>query len=284
MEPAAICPAPYLPSLATIEDIVDETPDIKTFRVAFVEQELREKFTYRPGQFAEVSVFGRGEATFDIASSPSVLRGALEFTVKRVGKVTEALHELNPGDVIGVRGPYGNWWPAEDWQGKNLIFIGGGVGLPPLRTLLNEVLHESNRQNYGEITVIYGARSPADLVYKRELRLWEQRDDVEFHVTVDAGDETWTGNVGFVPQLLEQVNPSPDNAVALTVGPPIMIKFVLAALKQMGFSDEQIFTSLENRMKCGVGKCGRCNVGPYYVCLHGPVFSFAQIKELPQDF
>jgi len=276
-------PNPYIPELARITDVFDETYDIKTFRIAFEDERRRDEFTYDSGQFAEVSVFGFGEATFDISSSPSQL-GSIEFTVKKMGKVTSALHQLGPGSQVGIRGPYGHGWPLADWEGKGIVFIGGGVGLPPLRTALNEILAPANRPMYGKIAIIYGARSPSDLVHTSEYDTWKSADRTELHLTVDAGDDNWTGKVGFVPTLLAEVAPSPKNAVALTVGPPIMIKFVLQELTKLGFADEDVFTNLENRMKCGIGKCGRCNVGPYYVCTHGPVFSYAQLKGLPVDY
>ena len=275
--------SPYIPELARIVDVFDETADISTFRMAFEDETYNATYTFDSGQFCEVSVFGHGEATFDTASSPSE-KGFIEFTVKRVGKVTCALHELGGGGQVGVRGPYGHGWPLHEWEGKNLIFIGGGVGLPPLRTCYNEVLHPDNRSRFGDVTIIYGARDPSQLVYTREYDSYRQAERTQLHLTVDAGDDNWTGKVGFVPQLLDEVAPSPENAVALTVGPPIMIKFVLQGLSKLGFADEQIFTNLENRMKCGIGKCGRCNVGSKFVCTDGPVFSYAQLKQLPMDY
>ena len=278
----------YLPQLAKIVSVVEETPDIKTFAVVpetcpeFISGDGQGSLEYLPGQFLMVSVFGMGECPLGI-SSPPAQTPPLEFTVKKMGKVTTALSGLGPGDQIGIRGPYGNCWPTDAMKGKNLIFIGGGVGLPPLRTLLEEILYGGSRKDYGRILIIYGARSPADLVYKEKLERWAKEEAVELRLTVDAGDDSWKGPVGFVPSLLMDVAPSPENAVALTVGPPIMIKFVLANLVTLGFSPEQVFTNLENRMKCGVGKCGRCNIGPHYVCTDGPVFSYQQILQMPLD-
>jgi sulfhydrogenase subunit gamma (sulfur reductase) len=274
---------PYVPDLVKITDVFSETIDIRTFRVAFRAPDVAEDFAYRAGQFVEVSAFGHGEATFGISSSPSQ-KGFIEFTVKRVGKVTGALFEMSPGATLGVRGPYGNGWPIDQWEGRNLIFVGGGVGLPPLRTLINEVLAPENRDRFGEVTIIYGARTPGDLVHTSEYDKWRAADRTQVHLTVDNGDDSWTGKVGFVPALVEEVAPSPENAIALTVGPPIMIKFVLQGLAKLGFSDECIYTNLENRMKCGIGKCGRCNIGSKYVCVDGPVFNYAQIRGLPQDY
>jgi NAD(P)H-flavin reductase len=268
---------PYLPSPARIEEVRVETPDTKTFRVVFCDDACSDSFAYRPGQFAEVSVFGVGEAPFSITSSPT-RKGFLEFSVKRMGRVTCALHEMIGGEQIGVRGPYGNGFPTQEWKGRKLLFIGGGIGLAPLRSAINYCL--DNRGDYGEIDVIYGARSPADLVFKPELEQWAQRQDLTLHLTVDAGNEEWQGRVGFVPALVTELSPSPQNVITITCGPPIMIRLVLQGLAQLGFSDEQIVTTLEMRMKCGIGKCGRCNIGRSYVCVDGPVYNLAQLKTL----
>jgi len=264
---------PYLPRPARITQVRDETPDTKTFTVELSD----DGFAYRPGQFAEVSVFGAGEAPFSITSTPT-RAGFLEFSIKRMGRVTSALHEMIGGEAIGVRGPYGNSFPVEQWKGKKLLFIGGGIGLAPLRSAINYCL--DNRSDYGDIVIIYGARSPADRVFKPELEQWAKRDDMRLHLTVDRGDESWQGRVGFVPALVTELSPSPQGVIAVTCGPPIMIRLVLQALAELGFSDEQIVTTLEMRMKCGIGKCGRCNIGRSYVCADGPVYTYAQIKQL----
>jgi sulfhydrogenase subunit gamma (sulfur reductase) len=273
----------YYPHLMTIQDITNETPDIKTFRLAFCNGHAEKPFTFQPGQFAILSVFGQGEAPFGLANSPT-RADVIECSLKRMGKVTSALHELNVGDIVGFRGPYGRGFPVEEMQGKDLIFIGGGIGMAPLRSLLWNCL--DNRADFGDITVVYGARSTTDLVYKSELKEWVARSDVKTVLTVDPGgeDATWTGEIGFVPAILEKIAPSPENAVAITCGPPIMITFVLRSLTEMGFAPEQIITTLEAKMKCGLGKCGRCNIGPDYVCKHGPVFRFDELKDLPTEF
>ncbi|BCW97421.1 MAG: hydrogenase [Armatimonadota bacterium] len=272
---------PYQPELATVEEIIEETPDTRTFRAVFRDPELRESFTYEPGQFQEVSVFGVGEATFCLTSTPT-RPGVVEFSVKQVGQVTTALHEMSPGDVVGIRGPFGNWFPYEEWKGKKLLFIGGGIGMAPLRSLLNFCL--DNRADYGPIDLIYGARSPQDLCFRNEFDAWRSAPDSRVFLTVDRGDETWQGNVGFVPAYLMDLAPSPENTIAITCGPPIMIKYVLESLEKLHFQPEQIYTTLEMKMKCGIGKCGRCNIGEKFVCIDGPVFSYAQLKELPPEF
>ena len=273
----------YKPYLATIEQITDETPDVRSFRLVFQDQQVRDRFTFRSGQFAEYSAFGYGEATFCIASSPT-RTGHIECCFRGVGRVTEALRRLEEGDTIGVRGPYGNSFPIEDFYGKSLVFVAGGIALPPLRTLIWNCLDQRDR--FGDITIVYGARTEADLVYKQELKEWQDRSDVRLVKTVDPGGntETWDGEVGFVPTVLEQAAPAAQNTIALVCGPPIMIKFTLPVLEKLGFGDDAIYTTLENRMKCGLGKCGRCNVGNVYVCKDGPVFTARQVKEMPQEF
>ena len=273
----------YEPKLMTIEAIMQETPDIKTFRLEFKDNGFKEEFDFQSGQFGLFSVFGRGEAAFGIANSPT-RGGHIECSLKRVGKVTSAFHELNVGDTVGFRGPYGRGFPIDEMKGKNLIFAGGGIGVAPLRSLLWNCI--DTREDFGDITVIYGARSTADLVYKRELQEWVAMEGLNTILTVDPGgeDENWKGEIGFVPAVLEKVNPSSENAMVITCGPPIMIKFVLVSLTKMGFAPAQIITTLEMKMKCGLGKCGRCNIGSAYVCKDGPVFSYEELKELPGEY
>lgn len=276
---------PYLPDLATITRITRETDanDVKTFRVEFRDASARDRFRYSPGQFAEVSAFGAGEAPISIASSPTE-KGYLEFSVKRLGQVTTALHLSSEGTVIGVRGPYGNTFPVDGMRGKDVIFIGGGIGLAPLRSLVNYVLSPEHRAEFGRAQIIYGARSSGDLVFKYEFERWARRGDVDQTVTVDRPEEGWTGRVGFVPTVLKEVAPSPDGAVAVTCGPPLMTRYVLSTLIELGFLPEQIVTTLEMRMKCGIGKCGRCNIGNKYVCRDGPVFTYRQLLAMPQEY
>jgi sulfhydrogenase subunit gamma (sulfur reductase) len=273
----------YNPNLMTVTNIVQETPDVKTFRLQFQDDDAGKAFVFSSGQFAQYSVFGHGEATFCIANSPT-RDGYIECSIKRVGKVTNAFHDLNIGDTVGLRGPYGNSFPLDQMKGKDLVFVGGGIGLAPLRSLIWNCL--DNRDEYGEILIVYGARTTADLVYRGELAQWVARSDVKTVLTVDPGgeDETWDGQVGFVPTVLDQIKPSPENAVVITCGPPIMIKFVLQTLGRLGFGLDQVITTLEMKMKCGLGKCGRCNIGPHYVCKHGPVFTAAQLTQLPAEF
>jgi sulfhydrogenase subunit gamma (sulfur reductase) len=276
---------PYIPVPVEVVKIVTEvdTKDIKTFRFAFLKKEDEAAFGYLPGQFAELSIFGKGESPIGIASSPTQ-PGYLEFTVQRAGVVTSALHEMEVGAAMGVRGPLGNSWPIDYLAGKNIVIVGGGFAFTTLRSLINYMIDEKNRSRFGKITVIYGARTPGLLIYKDELAAWAKREDLALHVTVDKGDADWKGREGFVPTVCKEVAPSSENAVTVICGPPIMIRFTLPVFFELGFSKENIITSLEMRMKCGIGKCGRCNVGEKYVCKDGPVFSLAELDKLTKEY
>jgi sulfhydrogenase subunit gamma (sulfur reductase) len=281
---------PYIPMPVEVVKIVTEVDsnDIKTFRFTFVNKEDEDAFRYMPGQFAELSILGKGESPIGIASSPTQ-PGYIEFTVQRAGTlvggiVTSALHDMDPGARLGVRGPLGNSWPIEYLEGKNVVIVGGGFAFTTLRSLIHYMLHPDNRARFGDINVIYGARTPGLLCYKEELAAWEKRDDIKMHVTVDKGDADWKGRQGFVPAVCREVAPKAENAVAVICGPPVMIRFTLPVFFELGFSKENIYTSLEMRMKCGIGKCGRCNVGEKYVCKDGPVFSLAGLDQLTREY
>ena len=276
---------PYIPELVRITRVTQETGanDVKTFRVEFCDSSAWEDFRYNPGQFAEVSVFGVGEAPISITSSPTQ-KGYLEFSVKRLGQVTTALHYADEGGVIGVRGPYGNTFPVDEMRGKNVLFIGGGIGLAPLRSLITYVLSPEHRGDFQDVRIIYGARSSGDLVFKYELDVWGMRDDLDLIVTIDRPEDGWDGRLGFVPAVLKEIAPCPENTIAVTCGPPIMIRFVLEGLTELGFPPERIVTTLEMRMKCGIGMCGRCNIGSKYVCRDGPVFTLRQLLTMPEEY
>jgi len=273
-------PNPYLPAVGTITETIQETPTIKTFRVVLNSEEAMKNFTFHPGQVGQLSVFGTGESTF-VINSPPTRMDYLQFSVMRAGEVTAKLHSLSAGDQVGVRAPLGNWFPYEELKGKDIVFVGGGIGMAPLRTLLLYML--DNRSDYGEISVLYGARSPQDMAFQYELPEWLERSDMNTVLTIDAAAEGWEHSVGLIPNVLLEMEPSPKNTVAITCGPPIMIKFTLQALQKLGFKDDQIITTLEKRMKCGVGICGRCNIGGSYVCVDGPVYTYEQLKALPNE-
>ena len=275
----------YIPYPVVMDKIITEvdTKDIKTFRFTFVNKEDEEKYKYNPGQFGELSIYGKGESPIGIASSPTQ-KGYVEFTVQKAGVVTAALHEMEEGAVMGIRGPFGNSWPLEFLEGKNIVIVGGGFAFTTLRSLINYMIFGDNRKRFGKITVIYGARNPGLLLYKDELIEWQKRDDLNLNVTVDKGDATWKGREGFVPTVCKEVAPSAENTVAVICGPPVMIRFTLPVFFELGFSKENIITSLEMRMKCGIGKCGRCNVGSKYVCKDGPVFSLAELDKLTPEY
>jgi NAD(P)H-flavin reductase len=272
----------YKPALMRIAAKHDEAPGVRTLRLEFLEESDKEYFraNYRTGMFGLYGIYGEGESTFCVAS-PETRSDYIECTFRESGRVTSTLATADVGDIVTFRGPYGNRFPIEDFYGKNLLFIAGGIALPPTRSVIWSCLDQ--REKFGNVTIVYGARTVADLVYKNELEEWKKRSDVNLVLTVDPGGETpdWQDQVGFVPTVLEQAGPSPDNTIAVLCGPPIMIKFTLITLGKLGFSDSNVYTTLENRMKCGLGKCGRCNVGSVYICKEGPVFTAAEVASMP---
>ena len=304
----------YKPFLAKIVKIIDEAPEVVTFQLEIVDEKIREKFNFKAGQFGEYSAFGFGESTFCIASSPTRLP-VLECTFRKTGKNTTALQMLNEGDEIGFRGPYGNIFPIDEWKGKNIVFIAGGIALPPMRCVIWNVLDQL--KEFGKVSIVYGAKTSKDLVYKRELEEWEEMKGVDLWRCIDwsgfaggkpiaeAAEEGWQPLdfenptktpfhpeapkkfTCFVPQLVELAcdkDFDPANTIAVVCGPPIMIKFTFPVLEKLGVKPDQIYTTLENRMKCGVGKCGRCNVGGIYICKDGPVFTGEQLLNMPGEY
>lgn len=278
---------PYLPYPVRIEEITIETEDknIKTFKLVFLNHDDEKNFSYNAGQFAELSVAGKGEIPIGIASSPTE-KGYLMFTVNKVGLVTSALHSMKPGDIIGIRGPLGNHYPWDILRGKNVLIIGGGFAFTTLRSSIIYMLDPANRPEFKEIHVIYGARSPGMLLYKDELAEWEARDDINMHITVDStNDPDWKYNVGFVPAVTEQkAPPGTENTYAIICGPPVMIKFTQPVLDKLNYQHDKIIMSLEMRMKCGIGMCGRCNIGKEFVCKDGPVFTLAKLNTMPKEY
>ena len=237
------------------------------------------ELSHKPGQFVELSIFGIGEAPISISSSPTK-KGSFELAVRNVGNVTNALHSMDTGTTVGIRGPFGNGFPVDNLKGKDILIVAGGIGLFPLRSLINYVL--DNRKEFGRLIVLSGSRTPQERMFARELGNWQKREDMELLETVDKRDQSWMGNVGVVTTLFPKVDIDPENTFAITVGPPVMYKFVVAACQKKGIADEQIIMSLERRMKCGVGKCGHCQINGVYVCQEGPVFTYAQIKKLEE--
>ena len=269
-----------IPYVGVITEIRQETPDVKTFRV--VSKEGEKLFEHIPGQCAMLSIPGVSEAMISITSSPTV-KDYMEFSVKKCGCLTTWLHAAEVGQQVTVRGPYGNGFPVDtDFKGKDLVFIAGGIGLAPLHSVINYC--RDNAKNYGTLQVIYGARSKQDLVdFKEIIEEWENDPKVEVCLTIDNPQDDWDGHVGFIPNYVKELNPDLSKTI-LMCGPQIMIKFTLGALKELGFSETQVYTTMELRMKCGVGKCGRCNIGNKYVCKDGPVFRFDQLDELPNEY
>ena len=269
-----------IPKIGVITDIRIDTPDVKTFRV--LTPDGKKPLIHKPGQCAMLSMPGVGEAMFSITSSPTN-EEYMEFSIKKCGCVTEWLHSCEPGQQVTIRGPYGNDFPVDtEFAGKDLLFIAGGIALAPLRSVINYVRHYRDR--YGKIDIVYGARSKEDLVdYNEIIDEWMKDEGVEVHLTIDREQPNWDGHVGFVPNFVKELGFTTDKTVILC-GPPIMIKFTLAGLMEMGFKKEQIYTTLEMRMKCGIGKCGRCNVGSKFICKDGPVFRFDELDALPDEY
>jgi NAD(P)H-flavin reductase len=266
-------PSIYQPTMARIADI---RPISKLEKVFTIELPKGVSLNHRPGQFVEVSLLGIGEAPISISSSPSRSNGTFELCVRKAGDLTGVIHSLKAGDAIGVRGPFGRGFPYERFRGKDMLFAPGGLGLAPARSLINQVLDE--RAKYGRVIILYGAKHPSELLFTDELDAWSKRSDIEFHVTVDKGDENWKGNVGVITTLFPKIELYPRNTVAVTIGPPVMYRFVLMELLGKGIPDGNIWMSLERRMKCGVGKCGHCQINHMYTCQSGPSFCYAEIK------
>ena len=252
------------------------TPAEKYFEIALPGGE---SLDHEPGQFVEVSILGVGEAPISICSSPTKL-GSFELVVRNVGKVTSALHKLEAGDEVGIRGPFGKGFPVRVLEGNDLLFVAAGLGLVPLRSLINYVI--DNRRDFGKVTILLGCKTPKDMLFGNEVESWNERLDVNTNCTVDRADPDWKGNVGLITTLIPGVNLEPERTFGVVVGPPIMYKFVIKELLAKNIPERQILLSLERHMKCGLGKCGHCQIGNVYCCQDGPVFTYDKIKSIPE--
>ena len=267
---------PYRPIRSKIEKIIIETPTIKTFVL-----QPEEKVSFESGQFMQVTVPGMGEAPFTPSSDPK-LTETIEFTIMKTGSATKKLHEMEEGEFLGIRGPYGKPYPIRSFYGKEVYVVGGGVGQAPLRALLFALTHEIEHLN--KIEVRFGARTPSDISFKKAIEDWRKWEKTNIVMTVDAAEPGWRGNVGLVTTILKDGDVNIKNAVAIVCGPPIMMKFVTKRLLDMGFADRDIYLSMEKNMSCGIGKCFHCNLGKYFVCKDGPVFTWDQIKDIPEPW
>lgn len=266
----------YVPRTATIKRIEQITERERLFTIQL---EDGQPLDHDPGQFVEVSLFGIGEAPISICSSPNG-KSDFQLCVRAVGNVTNALHRLDEGATLGIRGPFGRGFDPHEMVEKDILFVAGGIGLAPLRSLINYVLDLDHRSSFGKITILFGARSPKEVLFKEDLARWKQRDDVELYVTVDHGDETWTGHTGVITTLFPDLEVDGENTFAVIVGPPVMYRFVLLEVSHKGIPEHQIILSLERKMKCGLGKCGHCQMDGVYVCQKGPVFHYPQLKQM----
>jgi len=288
---AEAAPNPYQPQLMRINDFHDETADVRTLSLQFVDDDEAGAFTgWEPGQFGQFTVFGAGESVFALANAPWRPNGnpddtpTIECTFRMVGKVTSALRDMSAGQVIGFRGPYGNHFPIDDWKDKDLVFIGGGIGMAALRSVILDVINR--KKDFGKLVILNGARSVADMVYTDEMPRWQEVDGVQVVRTVDPGGETedWDGEVGLLPNVFEKLELDPEDRIVVACGPPVMLHYLFLSLDERGYSPDQVVTTLENKMKCGIGHCGRCFIGPFSVCRDGPVVTWAELNELPKDY
>ncbi len=266
----------YYPTLSTIKRVDNLTQLEKRFEVVLPDGK---DLGHAPGQFVQVSIFGFGEAPISVCSSPQK-KGSFELTVRKVGRLTERMHQLKAGDTIGIRGPYGNGFDVDDLKKKDMLMVAGGIGLAPLKSLIDYTIDK--REDFGRVIIVYGTKSPQDILFPEEIERWKEMNDVEFYMTVDHPDDNWQGNVGVITTLIPPLELDVENTIAAIVGPPVMYKFVIMSLKGKKIPDENIYMSLERNMKCGVGKCGHCQINDVYVCQDGPVFQYPLAKQLEE--
>lgn len=268
---------PYRPWSARITSITELTANEKLFEFRLVDEQIREAFHHDPGQFVEVSIFGVGEAPISISGSPTK-QGFLELCVRRTGKFTEKLHQLQCGDIVGIRGPFGRGFPVEQMKGSDILCVAGGLGIAPLRSLINNIHDE--RSEFGKVTIIYGAKNPSEVMFRNQFEMWRHRKDFDLYLTVDNPDDTWDGEVGVVTKPFEGLEIDPTNTFGAICGPPIMYQFVIDEMRKKDISYDHIYVSFERHMKCGMGKCGHCQIGHQYVCIDGPVFNYWEAKNI----
>ncbi len=268
---------PYRPWPARITSITDLTEHEKLFEFRLVDDRIREAFHHAPGQFVELSIFGVGEAPISISSSPTK-HGFIELCIRRAGKFTEALHKMQCGDIVGIRGPFGRGFPIDEMRGHDVLLVAGGLGIAPLRSLINNVHDE--RSDFGKVTIVYGSRTPSDVMFRNQFEMWKHRKDFELHLTVDYPDSTWDGEVGVVTKPFEHLEVDPGNTFGAVCGPPVMYRFVIEEMSKKGIAYDHIYCSFERHMKCGMGKCGHCQIGHQYVCIDGPVFNYWEAKNI----
>lgn len=266
----------YNPLISEIKNVEKLTSTEMKFEIALPDNKILD---HKPGQFVEVSIFGFGEAPISICSSPTKTPN-FDLTVRKVGRLTEKIHEMNTGSKIGIRGPFGNGFDVEKFKGKDLLYVCGGIGLAPLKSLIDYTI--AKRNDFGRIIILYGTRHPSEILFKNDIEIWEKDKNIEFSMTVDRPDENWKGNVGVITTLIPSLKLDIQNTIAAVVGPPVMYKFVIMSLKGKRIPDENIYMSLERRMKCGVGKCGHCQINGVYCCQEGPVFHYPFVKQLEE--
>lgn len=267
----------YKPWSARITSIIQLTETEKLFEFRLIDEEIRNSFHHEPGQFVELSIFGVGEAPISISSSPTK-QGFIELCVRRAGKFTSALHNLQCGDVVGIRGPFGKGFPAAQMRGNDILLVAGGLGIAPLRSLINYI--HDNRSDFGKVTIIYGSKNPSEVMFRQQFEMWKHRADFDLHLTVDEADDTWDGEVGLVTAPFNSLEIAPENTYGAVCGPPVMYKFVVEAMRKKNISYDHIYMSFERHMKCGMGKCGHCQIGHQYCCTDGPVFNYWQAKNI----
>ena len=268
---------PYRPWPARITSIIDVTATEKLFEFRLIDDRIRDAFSHEPGQFVEVSIFGVGEAPISISSSPTK-RGFIELCVRRAGAFTKVLHEMQCGDVVGLRGPFGRGFPIEDMKGHDILLVAGGLGIAPLRSLINNIHDE--RSEFGKVTIIYGSKNPSEVMFRQQFEMWRHRKDFDLYLTVDHPDDTWDGEVGLVTKPFEHLEIDAPNTFGALCGPPVMYRFAIDEMRKKDISYDRIYVSFERHMKCGMGKCGHCQIGHQYVCIDGPVFNYWEAKNI----